>query len=147
AYLIQAANPADPALMVMALDMEDHLDPGAIRRSLSMSQVMAAQANVDFDAVTKIIASAKGMTFNIRPGNPLNAALNVDFDADFGLLDPFAKALLFEILQKSELFVPDFNDWVIQAKDQSLRLSGPLSVNALRKLGTLITTPAPNPVA
>jgi hypothetical protein len=146
-YLLQAANPSDPALMTMAVDLADSLDPAAVHRGLNGSQVMAGLKNPNYEAVAKTLVRVKGLTFTIQSGSPLNGNLTVDFDTDTGAIINFAKPLLLEILQNAGVYVPDFDDWRPRLKDRSIGISGPLSFNALRKFGALIQTPAPQPEA
>jgi hypothetical protein len=147
AYLINTANSARPVLMLMAVDLEDSTDTASIRRGLTRSQVLSARENTDYDAVARFIARAKGVRLAVRPGSPLAGELTVDFDADTATVRDFAKPLLLEILQHTGLYLPDFDDWAARVTDRSVSIGGPLSVNALRKLGMLIQTPAPNPPA
>jgi hypothetical protein len=146
-YLIQAATSTDPSLMTMAIDLEDSVDPGAIRRGLTQSQVLASRENVDLDAVARTMAKVKGAKLTVGAGSPLTGDLTVDFDTDTGPIRDFAKGLLLETLQNAGLYVPDFDDWAARVTDRSINIHGKLSVNALRKLGTLIRTPAPSPEA
>jgi hypothetical protein len=147
ANLINAASASESALMLMAIDLEDSADVASVRRSLTQSQVLSARENVDFDAVARVVAKAKGVRLTVRAGNPLAGDLTVDFDADTGTIRDFAKPLLLEMLQNTGLYVQDFDDWQAEVTDRAIRLRGPFSVNALRKFGMLIRTPAPNPVA
>jgi hypothetical protein len=146
-YLLQAANPADPALIVMAVDLADSLDPAAIHRGLNGSQVLASWRNANYGAVERTLVRAKGLTFTIKSGSPLNGNLMVDFDTDTVAIRPFGKRLVLEILQHAGIYVPDFEDWQPTLNDRSIGLTGPLSLNALRKFGTLIQTPVPQPEA
>jgi hypothetical protein len=147
AYLINAAAALDSALMVMAVDLEDSVDVAAISRGLTRSQVLAARENLDYDAVARAIAQVKGVRLTVRPGNPLAGDLTVDFAAGTAAVRAFAKPLLLEILQHTGLYVDDFDSWEATVTDNSVGIHGPLSVNALRKFGTLIQTPAPSPDA
>jgi hypothetical protein len=146
-YLIQAAKLSDGAVMVMTIDVEDSVDMTSIRRGLTRSQVLASRENVDLDAVARTLARARGAKLTIRPGSPLQGDLTVEFDTDTGTVRDFAKPLLLEMLQNTGLYVEDFDGWELQLKDRSVGIHGPLSVNALRKFGTLIQTPAPSPEA
>ncbi|HMC90765.1 MAG TPA: hypothetical protein VKI17_14505, partial [Gemmataceae bacterium] len=146
-YLLQAVNPAEPALMVMAVDLTDSMDPAAIHRGLNGSKVMARTKNADYDEVAKTLVRLKGVTLTIEPGSPLTGNLTVDFDTDTAPVRRFAKSLLLEILQHVGVYVQDFEDWKARLKDRSIGISGTLSYNALRKFGSLIMTPVPAPQA
>jgi hypothetical protein len=146
-YLLQAANPAKPALAVMAISLEDSLDPAALHRSLMNSQVMGTRRNPEYPQVENTILHVKGMTFTIQAGNPLSGSLMVDFDADTRYIRGFGKRLLLEVLQKTHLYVGDFDTWEATLDDRVIGISGPLSFNGLRKFGALLKTPAPNPNA
>jgi hypothetical protein len=146
-YLLQAVNSSSSPLILLAVDISDSLDPMAIHRGLNGSKVMASHRNADYAAVAKTLAATKGLTFTIEAGNPLNGSLTVDFDTDTSAVRDFGKALLIEILQHADLYVPDFDSWEPRPKYQSIGIHGPLSFNALRKFGTLIATPVPPPAA
>jgi hypothetical protein len=144
-YLLQAANANDSVLMVLAIDLTDNLDPSAIRRGLDKSAVMASRREVDYDATAQSIASILGMTCTIRAGSPLTGEVVVSFNQPITPFRFFAKHLWFEALKKSGLFLQDFEEWEPEIGEQYVKITGPLSLNGLRKIGALIKTPAPNP--
>ncbi len=146
-YLLQAANPKDPAVAVMAINLADSLDPAAVHRGLMNSQVMGTRRDPEYPGVENTIVHAQGVTFTIRAGNPLRGTLIVDFDTDTRYIRAFGKRLLLEVLQKTNLYAPDFDNWEPILQDQAIGISGPLSFNGLRKFGALIKTPAPSPAA
>jgi hypothetical protein len=144
-YLLQALDPATPALMMMVVDLTDSLDPGAILRGLNNSQVMESRKNPNYAGVAKTLEALQGVTLAIRPGNPLSGELLVNFNTKIDPISNFAKELLLEALQKTGLYVRDFEAWDPYIADRFVRLKGTLSLQALRRFGTLIKTPAPNP--
>jgi hypothetical protein len=148
-YLTQAVSPKDPALMILAVDLTDNLDRSAVRRGLDHSAVMAGRRNPpDYEKVTNILTAAQGMTMLVTPGSPFNGQLTVTFDVTS--LDPisdFAKELFIEALQKTGLFVRDFEGWQPYIGNNFIQISGPLTLHAMRKFGALIKSPAPNPQA
>jgi hypothetical protein len=144
-YLLSALNPEESALVVMTVDLANAMDPMAIHRGLNASPVMESLKKPDYDAVAKTLHNVQSMTLTIRPGSPLDGELIVHFNGDTKEIRGFAKRLLIEILQKVGLYVQDFDEWKPILTDQSVGIRGPLSLNALRKFGALIKTPAPNP--
>jgi hypothetical protein len=146
-YLTQAVNSSEPPLMALAMDMTDSMDPKSIRRGLNASQVMANRRNVNYEEVTKTLARVRGLTFTIQPGSPMTGELTVDFDTDTRPIRAFAKPLLLEILQHANLYLPELGDWQGVLKNRSIGIKGNLSLNGLRKVCTLIRTPAPAPEA
>ena len=146
-YLLQAANPETPAIAIMAISLEDSLEPGAVHRSIMNSQVMSTRKSTEYPSVEKALLSIKGLTFTIRAGNPLKGTLVVDFGSDTGYILNFGKRLLIEALQNTGLYVPDFDSWEPILGYRVIGISGPLSVNGVRKFGALIRTPVPNPDA
>jgi hypothetical protein len=143
-YILSALNPDKPALAVMAIDLVDSYDLMAIQRALNASQVMASLNNPDYYAVAQTLQSAQSLTFTITPGSPLNAELTLNFNGSSQAVLGFGKRLLIEMMQKVGLYVQDFDDWEPRLKEQSIGIHGPLSINALRKYGALVKTPAPN---
>jgi hypothetical protein len=146
-YLQQAVKADDSALMVLAIDLTDNLDPSAIRRGLNRSEVMKSHKKADYDAAGKSIASIQGMTLTVRAGSPLEGELVVSFGQEIKPFRFFAKSLWFEILKKTGLFISDFEEWRSEVGEESVKISGTLSLNGLRKIGALIKTPAPNDAA
>jgi hypothetical protein len=146
-YLLKVGNPERGVLMVMAIDVSDSLDPRAIHRAIMNSDVMATRKQPDYKGVEYTICHADGMTLTLQPGKPLLGTLTVDFDADTQPIVYFAKRLILEVLQKTNLYVPDFDTWETINRSRSISLRGNLSVNALRKICALIKTPAPPPQA
>jgi hypothetical protein len=148
AYMLSALSGDDSALMVMAIDLTDSVDPMAIHRGVNASQVLSNLSRPpDYDAVAKTIAKVQSLILTITPGEPLNGELTVNFNTDTKPIRNFAKPLLIETMQKVGLYVQDFDDWKPRLKERSVGIHGPLSLNALRKYGALVKTPAPNPEA
>jgi len=146
-YLLQAPNPAERAVVVMAVELADSFERHAVRRGLDLSQVLASKQGVDFDGVAKVIVGARGARLVVKPGKPLAGELAIDFTTNTEAIRPFSKALLLEILQHVGLYVPDLEAWDVVLRERSLRVSGPLSLNSLRKFATLLATPVPSPEA
>ena len=146
-YLLSAAAPENPALMVMAIDLTDSLDALAIHRGLNVSKLMATQKNVNLGETEKTLAKIKGLTLSVRAGEPLAGELSADFNMDIMAIRFFVRPLLLEALQHTGLYVADFDSWKPRFTDNSVTISGPLSLRSFRKLGMLIKTPAPNPDA
>jgi hypothetical protein len=142
-YLQDAVNAADKALMVIAVDLSDSLSPAAINRGLNQSETLAKRKNVNYENVAKTLTKVKGLTFVIHAGDPLTAELTIDFSTTTDAVQNFAKAFLLEALERTELSLPDFEEWRPRIKEKSIGIYGPLSVNSLRKINTLIATPAP----
>jgi hypothetical protein len=146
-YILSALQPEEPALVVIAIDLSDSMDPTAIHRGLNASEVMSSLKKPDYDKTAKTLEKIKSLTLLIRAGNPLNAELTVSFDAPTKEIRGFAKRLLIEGLQKFGVYVQDFDGWKTRLKENSIGIYGPLSLNAARKYAALIKTPAPNPEA
>jgi hypothetical protein len=147
-YLLKAANPETPAMMTAALDLGNALDPAAIRRGLEHSEVLATKSRERTDQSAQLIATIKGLTFNVRAGNPLEGELTADFDGETRHVATFERELLLEALRYTGLYLEDFDGWQEPPwKDRTVTIHGPLSANGLRKVGMLIKTPVPSPDA
>jgi hypothetical protein len=144
-YLLQAANPENPALIVMAIDLADSLSPTAVHRGLDRSQVMQSRDASDIDNAAALIAHVQGLTLVVRAGKPLSAELTVDFDRETRSVLPYARPLLLEALKNVGVYVPDFDHWKPRFKHRSIGIYGRLSPNSLRKFASLVRTPAPPP--
>jgi hypothetical protein len=80
----------------------------------------------------------------VTPGSPFNGQLTITFEANIDPISNFAQQLFIEGLQKTGLFVRDFENWQSYIGPNFVQLSGPLSLHSMRRFGSLIKAPVPN---
>ena len=101
-----------------------------------------AGKEIDLDAITKVIASIKGVTFTVEATERLNGKMTVDFGESPSALKQVAKALLFEAIEKNGMMLDDeIKNWRVLVESKEITLEGRLSTKGLRMLTDLIPFP------
>ncbi|HEY1784827.1 MAG TPA: hypothetical protein VGG30_04730 [Pirellulales bacterium] len=141
-YLTAAVQAAAKIDIVQALDMTDALPPDVIRAKLNLSSVVGkATPKVDVGRLTSLLASLKGVLFEVAFTSEPHARFVVDFDRDATSLSAIGKPLLLEVLNESGARIADFDDWTPKVEANRFSLTGKLSPEGLRKVFSLIDAP------
>jgi hypothetical protein len=141
-YLTQAAAPAEPSQVIMALDMADGVDPARIRRGLTASKVLAAHPEFDVGDVAKIVSTVRGIRLSLRVDDAINGTLTVDFTGSVQPLKSIAKPLFLEALSETGLYLEDLANWNTEVSEKSVTLTGTLSTRGFRRVSMLVQTPS-----
>ena len=64
--------------IIMALDLENAVDPGAVRQTLNTTKAVQNK-NVNLDQLAQVIASIRGVTLGIRVTTNVTGSLRIDF--------------------------------------------------------------------
>jgi hypothetical protein len=129
--------------IIMALDLEHALDPGAIRQNLEHTKAIQGQ-NIDLDQLARVLASIRGVTLGIRVTTNLSGSLRIDFSEDVSKLQGYAKSLILEKLAEFGLKMDGLYEWDLRAEGTTLFLSGTMSIDGLRRVLTLVDPPTPS---
>ncbi len=141
-FLISAIAAAAKTDIVQALDMTDAVPADVIRAKLSRSQVVSkAEPKVDVDALTRLLASLKGVMFEVAFTSDAHARFLIEFDQDAAPLSAIGKPLLLEVLNENGARIADFDDWTPKVQQTRFTLTGKLSPDGLRKVFSLINAP------
>ena len=128
--------------IIMALDLENAVDPGVVRQNLEDTQAIKGK-NVDLDQLAQVLASIRGVTLGLRVTTNVSGSLRIDFREDITMTADYAKPLILEKLGKFGAMIDDFYDWEARATKNTLFLSGTLSAKGLRRVSLLIDPPTP----
>lgn len=123
--------------IILAIDLEDAIDPERIRQSLIDSPTLRSR-RLDADRVAETLTQIEGLMLGIRSGKETRGKLRVDFRSDASLLGDAAKPLLLELLSKTGAMIADFKDWTAVVEKQRITLEGVLSPNGLRRVTSLV---------
>jgi hypothetical protein len=123
--------------IILALDLEDAVDPEQIRQSIVGSPTIR-EHRLDVDRVTALLKGVAGLMLGIQPGDEARGRLYVDFRSDPTFLGDAAKPLLLELLAKTGANVADMGDWTAVVEKQRVTLEGVLSPNGLRRITSLL---------
>ena len=141
-YLTAAVQAAGKIDIVQALDMSDAVPPDVIREKLKVSNVVGnARPQVDIEKLTPLLASLKGMMFEVVFKDAPHARFLIDFDQDAAPLAAIGKPLLLEVLNENGARIADFDAWTSKVEGNRFLLTGKLSPDGLRKVFSLIDAP------
>jgi hypothetical protein len=126
--------------IIMALDLQDVLVPQGIRERM---QAMESLKDQDFDpeALTSLLASARGVTLGITIREKPYGSIKVDFGEDASMLQDFAKPLLLEILANRGAMIEDIENWGSKVEGNTVTLGGYLTESGLRRVMSLLESP------
>jgi hypothetical protein len=144
-YLMEAASSVGPKAnqAVMAVDLAYVLDPAGVNGRLRNCRTLAGQ-KVDFDALTRLCVGLRGVTVAVRVDEAINGQLRADFSAPADVLQPFAKDLFMEAMDRMGMHVDDLEKWRGRAEGSSLILEGELTIPGARQLFSPLLTPGSN---
>jgi hypothetical protein len=128
-------------LIVVALDVSELFTRSMMRDALRRAESLAGK-ELDLDALTTVLTSARGVTLSVRATDRLEGTIQVDFGASPAPLKEFAKALFFEVLEDQGMMLDEMKDWAILVEGKAITLKGRLSTKGLRTLTNLIPFPA-----
>jgi hypothetical protein len=141
-YLTAAVQAAAKIDIVQALDMTDAVPPDVIRAALNLSNVVGkAKPKVDIEKVSPLLASLKGVLFEVVFKDEPHARFLIDFDQDAAPLSAIGKPLLLEVLNENGARIADFDDWTPKVEGNRFSLTGTLSPEGLRRVLSLIDAP------
>ncbi len=133
-YLMAAVSAASKIDVVQALDMTDAVPADVILAKLNVSKVISgAKPKVDVQKLTPLLASLKGVLFEVAFTTDAHARFLIDFDQDAAQLAVIGKPLLLEVLNETGARIPDFDGWTPKIEGNRFTLTGKLSAEGLRR--------------
>lgn len=143
-YLEKAAGYSDRAgtEIIMALDLEGAISPQRIDAYLR-KVTWLPEAKVDVAKLKQLLASLEGVRIGVRLGEPANGRLTLDFKEAPVLAPASAKRLFLDLLAEKGLLIDDLAEWQPEVQGTTISLSGKMSTPGIRKLLSVIESPAP----
>lgn len=144
-YLRQAAVYSDDAgtEIIIAVDLEGAFRAEALLEYLKVTSVLEG-SSVDRTMLSKLLAGIQGIRIGIRVGQKPFGALAIDFHDDVSVTEPFAKPMLLEVLAGGGAQIRDLADWTPTVNGTVISMEGYLSLDGLRRVMTLVDSPAPS---
>lgn len=136
-YLTQAA--AAPGHLVLAVDLENTLDPVNTRAHLAMMPELNQQPE-RLTQMQTLLMSLRGATLTATIADKTTAHLRLDFQNEIGPLESAVKAFFINTLHELGAAIDDFNQASPQTDGKGLILTTELSDESLRRLVSLITS-------
>ena len=143
-YLQKAATFSDEAgsEIIMAIDLEGTLSFERVGKYLKQKQERLDKWEADPLKLAKLLSNVQGMRVGVRIGEEPSAKIVVDFYGDASMMAPFAKSLLLQVLSDLGASINDLQSWTAQVKGEEVSLTGRLSQGGLRRLLSVIDSPA-----
>lgn len=134
-YLAKAAEYPDRVgtEFILALDLYGAVGKADVRRALNGSKALA-DAGVDLDAAAEVLASVRGMTLGVRTTDRVFGSLKFDFAKPVEAIASVAKPLIVEVLEEGGVSFTEASEWKGESSESSIRISGEMSVESLRRL-------------
>lgn len=144
-YLSQAAASANQILL--ALDMADALDPTLMSQRLDELSELKGQ-HTRHDQLLKTIVGLRGVRFLANIDEAINSRVILDFADELSKADaPHLQTLFLTVLNDLQAEVEELNQAAITVDGRSLVLSTELSPTSLRRVMSLLISPAPTETA
>ncbi len=132
--------------VVMAVDLEDLLDPAEVLDKLRASPTMANHS-ADLEATADIISSIKGVALGIKFTDKASGTFVINFGKEATGTQDFIKPLLLETFDNLEINLKDFESWTASVTGNRVRLTGDFSRSGLSLIASLLEFPTPRNVA
>lgn len=141
-YLQRAAGIAqEEAQVTMAIDLADLLVLDRVKTALEASKTLAGK-KVNTEAMAKLLASLKGVTFGARVTDSIIGKLEIEFAGNPAILGTFGKGLAIEALEREGVLIDEIRSWKARTSESSLVLYGELSPKGLRQITSLVELPS-----
>jgi len=139
-FLTRAATASSH--IVMAIDMQDMLDPQLIRHRLESAESLKGKTEV-IDKLVTLFKGLQGVAFFAQIEDDTDARIDLIFSDNLPNEGERLKALLLEMLSDQRLVLEDFRDGKASVREAVLTVKAKLSDAGLRRILSLILSPYP----
>jgi hypothetical protein len=127
--------------MVVAMDLADLFTTRMVRDRLRRADSLAGK-NVDLETLTRVLASARGVTLTMEAADRLHGKIRLDLGESAAPIKDVAKALMIEVLEQNGMLLDEMREWSSVLEANAVSLGGKLTSKGLRTLSELIPFPA-----
>jgi hypothetical protein len=132
----------DRVQVLLAIDLKDILSSRDIEARLAANALIQAKPG-NAVAIAEILGTLRGAALRLAFDDKCQGQLQIDFDADVAPLGDLAKPLVLGALQNLGLHSDELAAWKVSLAGKSIRMMGPLSADAQRRVFSVIELPAP----
>jgi hypothetical protein len=146
-YLAEAL--ATDAPLAGAVDMEQMLEPRAVRQRLTLAEATQGLNGEELDTLTSLMCGLKGIRMTVGGRKLDDAEVRLDFAAPVGERGELIKALFLEALGDLGVSLREFHAAKVSVDGQTVKLSVKLTDDGLIRVMSLflLSTAAPKPSA
>lgn len=144
-YLDKLASYSDTAgsEIIMGIDLQGALALERVVMKLKENQPLLDQWKADLPALAKLLSGVEGFRVGVRIGEEPTGMIVVDFRGDASITQGYAKPLLLQVLANQGASIADLETWTAQAQGSEISLRGPFTQDGLRRLLSVVDSPAP----
>ncbi|MCH8173343.1 MAG: hypothetical protein IIA70_08575, partial [Proteobacteria bacterium] len=128
--------------IVLALDMEEMLEPQAIVARLDASESLQGKPKAR-QALAELLRGLRGVRMHVQIEVKTTAAIWIDFSTNVGEEGKALKPLLLELMNDNGASLEDFETADVRIEGKSVAIVTQLSDEGLRRVMTLILAPHP----
>ena len=140
-YLRTAAEDAD-AQIIIAIDMQDMLEPALVRYRLSGSAVLQGQPQAT-TSLTISFQTLRGVQLKVHVAETATAEISLEFGRSLGDESKFIKPLLIELMGDAGVALDELDDAAVTVRGRTVAMKMNLSDESMRRILSLVTTPPP----
>lgn len=140
-YLRTAAEDTD-AQIIIAIDMQDMLEPALVRYRLNGSAVLQGQPQAT-TSLTISFQTLRGVQLKVHVAEEATAEISLEFGRSLGDEAKFIKPLLIELLGDAGAAIDELDDATVSVRGRTVTMQMPLSDESMRRILSLVTTPPP----
>ena len=143
-YLQKAAVYSDKAgsEIIMAIDLDGVVSFERIAKYLKSKQKHLDEWGADLPKLARLLSTVQGVRIGVRIGEEPSAMIVIDLQGDASLVESYAKPLLLQILADRGASLSEFSSWTAKTEGNKISLSGKLSKAGLRRLMSVVDSPA-----
>jgi hypothetical protein len=127
----------DSSQFVLAVDLADVPQRRRVDERLAGLKMFSGR-DMKRKQVADLIMGLRGLTATVSVTDRIMGELRVDFSDDVGPLGDLAKPLVLQALDLFDAHLSDLDGFEVALNGKSVTLSGPLSEDGLRRVGSLL---------
>lgn len=141
-FLMDAAAASDH--IIMALDMQDMLDPELVRHRLEATPSLRGKQKDSVSGLAEAIAQLRGVTFTANIDDRTHARIVVHFSRQLPSHATWLATVFLELLNDQRMALRDFEQAKVTLDGERMVLRTELSEGCLRQIMLLLSSPFPD---
>ena len=143
-YLQKAAVYSDKAGsdIIMAIDLDGVFSFDRIGKYLKSRQKHVEAWGADLVQLAKLLDTIQGVRIGVRIGEQPSGMIVIDMRGDASIAESFAKPLVLQFMADRGGAINDLQSWTAKAQGHEISLAGKLSKSGLRRLLSVVDSPA-----
>jgi hypothetical protein len=143
-YLQKAAVYSDDAGsdIIMAIDLDGVFSLERIGKYLKSNSKRLKEWGADLTELSRLLNSVQGVRIGVRIGEQPSCMAVIDVQKDASFVAPYAKELFVQIMSDRGMSINEVSSWTAKAQGNQITLAGKLTKNGLRRLMSVVDSPA-----